>query len=85
VTWLHCIAKQTSAIRPDEMTGMIRVLFPASYVTAIQVGPPFESRRRRTSTDDLGLFPPIYPPPADGLPLAEIDRVLADLLVPERN
>jgi hypothetical protein len=84
MTWLHCKAMQTSAVKPDEPTGMMMVLIPAHYVTAIGPGPTFRIARRRRS-DDVGVFPPTQPPPLNALPLPEVERVLAELLTSERN
>jgi hypothetical protein len=84
VTWLHCKGMQTVAIEPEEPTDLMNVLIPSHYVTGIQPGPTFRLMRCRTS-DDIGLFPPNQPTPAFALPLEIIERVLTELLVPERN
>jgi hypothetical protein len=85
VTWLHCKAMQTEAITPDEPTGLMTVLFPAQYVTAVRPGPTFHIGQSRKSEDDIGVFPPNQPVPAGALPLAEVDRLVTELLTPERN
>ena len=84
VTWLHCIAKQTAKIKPDEPTSFIAALIPVHYVTSIQPGPTFRIARSRRC-DDVGVFPPNQLTPADALPLAEVERVITELLAPERN
>jgi hypothetical protein len=84
MTWLHCKAKPIAEITPDESTGMMTALIPASYVTSIQPGPTFRLNRSRPSVD-LGVFPPVWPAPAGSLPLAEVERILEELLTPERN
>jgi hypothetical protein len=71
-------------MRPDEPTLLTAILVPAQYVTAIRAGPTFRVVRSRRF-DDLGVFPPDQPPPASALPLAEIERVLAELRSPELN
>ncbi|MGH7226498.1 MAG: hypothetical protein ACRELF_25050, partial [Gemmataceae bacterium] len=84
VTWLHCKAMQTAAIKPDQQTSLMNVLIPADYVTNIKPGPIFPLHRSRP-TEDLGVFPPVYTLPADSLPLEMIERVVAELLASERN
>jgi hypothetical protein len=84
MTWLHCKAMQTAAVKPEEPTGLMNVLIPAHYVTAIGPGPTFRIARGRRS-DDIGVFPPNQPTPANVLPLEEIERALAELLASERN
>lgn len=84
LTWLHCKAVQTEAVKPDESVRLIGVLIPASYVVTIKPGPTFRINRARHS-DDLGVFPPIHSTPEDALPLEVIERVIAELLTPERN
>jgi hypothetical protein len=84
MTWLHCKAMPTAEVKPEETTGMMNVLIPAHYVTAIGAGPTFHISRIRAS-DDLGVFPPNQQPPTDAVPLEVIERVLAELLTPERN
>jgi hypothetical protein len=85
MTWLHCKARQTAHVLFDEPTGLMTVLFPAHYVTGIKPGPTFRIKKSRKSEDDIGLFPPNQPTPADGLPLSEIERAITELLIPERN
>lgn len=85
VTWLHCKAKQTTAITFDEPTGLMTILFPARYVTGIRPGPTFRIGQSRKSEDDIGVFPPNQPTPTDAVPLSEVERVLTALLAPERN
>jgi hypothetical protein len=85
VTWLHCKARQTTATEPDEFVGLMTVLFPAAYVTRIQPGPTFRLGVSRKSEDDIGVFPPNQPAPVGALPLSEVERVLTELLAPERN
>ena len=82
--WLQCKAMQTAAIKPDPDTGLINVLIPAHYVTGIAPGPTFQIARSGKS-DDVGVFPPSQPAPENALPLEEVERVLAELLTPERN
>jgi hypothetical protein len=84
VTWLHCTARETADVRPDQLVNLILVLIPAAYVTSIGAGPPFHLTRGRGS-EKLGVFPPNQPTPAGALPLAEVERALAELLVVERN
>jgi hypothetical protein len=84
MTWLHCKAMQTAAIKPDETTSLMNVLIPAHYITTIKPGPTFRLHRSR-HCEDIGVFPPIQPTPADAVPLEEIERVIAELLAPERN
>jgi hypothetical protein len=84
MTWLHCTGMNVVEITPDEPTGLMTVLIPAHYVTAVRPGPTFRRCRSRPS-GDLGVFPPNQPAPAASLPLAEVERTLATLLAPERN
>ena len=84
MTWLHCKAWETAGIKPDVPTGVISVLIPAHYVTAIKPGPTFRLGGRRSS-DELGVFPPHHPAPAHALPLSEVERLVEELLTPERN
>ncbi len=84
VTWLHCKAIQTMNVQPEETASLIAVLIPARYVTAIGPGPTFRMARGRRCID-LGVFPPNQPTPAAALPLAEVERVVTELLSPERN
>jgi hypothetical protein len=84
LTWLHCKAMRTAEIKADEKTSLIAVLIPAHYVTRIRPGPTFRIGRSRKS-QDLGLFPPNKPAPVDAVPLAEVERVITELLAPERN
>jgi hypothetical protein len=89
VAWLHCKAMNIAEIKPDEPTGIMTVLIPVYYVTVIKPGPTFRLTGSRKSEDlgvlDLGVFPPNYPAPAQALPLSEVERVLEQLLEPERN
>jgi hypothetical protein len=84
MTWLHCKAMNAAEITPDQPTALMAVLIPAHYVTGIRPGPAFRLSRSRES-GDLGVFPPNQPAPAGSLPLAEVERLLATLLAPERN
>lgn len=85
MAWLHCKAAQTSAITPDEPTRVMTLLIPAHYVTAVWPGPALRFARHRNVEEEIGVFPPNQPAPADALPLSEIERAITDLLVPERN
>src|SRR5436305_6299410 len=38
MTWLHCKAMTTASIKPEGQTGVMCVLIPAHYVTAIKPG-----------------------------------------------
>jgi len=60
------------------------VLIPAHFVTSIKTGFSYHIQTRRQS-DDLGVFPPNQPTPANALPLSEIERVLLELQTTERN
>jgi hypothetical protein len=82
VTWLHCKAIPTAEMTAGQPTGVMNVLIPAHYVTRIGPGPTFRLLRGGQS-DELGVFPPDQPTPAAALPLAEVERVLADLLLPQ--
>ena len=84
VTWLHCRARQTMDVRPDEPVSLIEVLIPAVYVTGIGAGPTFRLKPG-SGSEKLGVFPPNQPPPAGALPLAEVEQALTDLLLVERN
>jgi hypothetical protein len=84
MTWLHCKAMNVVEITPDEPTNLMTVLIPEHYVTAIRPGPTFRVSRGGPS-EDLGVFPPNQPAPAESLPLAEVERILVSLLAPERN
>ena len=84
MTWLHCKAMTIAEIEPDQPTGLMNVLIPAHYVTGIKPGPTFRLGRSRKG-NDLGVFPPNRPAPAEALPLAEVERLLTGLLAPERN
>jgi hypothetical protein len=79
VTWLHCKATPTMAIEPDGSCSLINVLIPAEYVTRAEAGPTFRIARSKAS-GDLGVFPPNQPPPANALPLADLERVIAGLV-----
>jgi hypothetical protein len=85
VTWLHCKASQTEELTFDEPTRLTTVLFPAHYVTAIKPGTTFHLAQSRKFECDVGVFPPNQPTPPDALPLAEVERVVTELLIPERN
>lgn len=85
MTWLQCKARQTREITPGEPIGMMMVLVPAHYVTAIQPGPPFHITPNRQPSDDIGVFPPTHPAPANALPLEQVEAALAELLSPELN
>jgi hypothetical protein len=78
MTWLHCKAVQTLAIKPDASAEMRNVLIPAHYVTAVKPGPTYQITHCRTS-GDIGLFPPTHPAPPHALPLTEIERALQGL------
>jgi len=82
--WLQCKAMQTAAIKPEPDTGLMNVLIPAQYVTGIGPGPTFQIARSGKS-DDVGVFPPSQPTPEGALPLEVVERVLGELLTPERN
>ncbi len=84
MTWLHCKAMQTMMINAEEPIGLMSVLIPAHYVTRIEPGPDYRIVRTRQG-EDIGVFPPNQLPPASAVPLAQIERVLAELLTPERN
>jgi hypothetical protein len=84
MTWLHCMAVNVAEIAPDEPTRMMAVLIPAHHVTAIRPGPTFQLTRSQ-HPEDLGVFPPSPFAPPDSLPLAEVERILAELLAPQRN
>jgi hypothetical protein len=84
MTWLHCKAQQVEAVRPDEPTGLMTALIPAPYVTSVGPGPTFHLTRG-SGNEDIGVFPPNQPAPAGALPLAEVERALAELLLVERN
>jgi hypothetical protein len=79
VTWLHCKAVQTMAIRPDGSGDMMNVLIPAHYITHVEPGPKYRIARSRPSRD-LGIFPPNQPTPASSFPLAELERVISGLV-----
>jgi hypothetical protein len=82
VNWLHCRAIQTATMRPGDPARLMNVLIPAHYVTRIEPGPTF--RRNQTGQpNEIGVFPPDQPAPAAALPLAEVERALADLLLPQ--
>jgi hypothetical protein len=78
VTWLHCKAIQTMAMNPDGPNDLMTVLIPVEYITRAEPGPDFRLLRWQPRTD-LGIFPPNQPPPANAVPLAELERVLAQL------
>ena len=79
VTWLHCKAIQTAAIKPDGSGSVINALIPVEYVTRAQPGPTFRIARTRSS-GDLGIFPPNQPPPAGAVSPAELERLIAGLV-----
>jgi hypothetical protein len=82
MTWLHCKARPIAEIKSGEAVGLITVIFPAQYVTAIQPGPPFQQATQGEPSGDLGVFPPNQPPPEDALALWEIERVIVELMEP---
>lgn len=84
VTWLHCKAMPVAEITPDSPTGLMTVLIPAHYVTAIQPGPTFRLKSSGRSPD-LGIFPPNQATPPNHLALEEIEEALVDLLDPKLN
>ncbi|HEY7313504.1 MAG TPA: hypothetical protein VH643_29405 [Gemmataceae bacterium] len=84
MTWLHCKGHQTSHINPAGATSQMMVLIPAHFVTSIKTGTSYRIANLR-HTDDLGVFPPNQPTPADALPLVEVERVLMELQTTERN
>src|SRR5262245_329627 len=55
MTWLHCQAMNVAEITPEEPTGLMTVLIPASYITGIRPGPAFRVSRSRPA-EDLGVF-----------------------------
>ena len=83
--WLHCKARQLAEVALDKPTNLMTILFPAHYVTAIKPGPTFRIGQSRKSENDIGVFPPNQPAPAHALPLSEVERVITELLTPERN
>jgi hypothetical protein len=84
MTWLHCKAMHVPEITPDQPTNLVTVLIPADYVTRIQPGPTFRLSRSQPS-EELAIFPPNQLAPVECLALAEVERLLAALLAPERN
>jgi hypothetical protein len=78
VIWLHCKAIQTMAIKPDGSGSLMNVLIPAEYITRAEAGPTFRISRSNPS-GDLGVFPPNQPPPANAIPLTELERVVTAL------
>jgi hypothetical protein len=84
VTWLHCRAMQTSAINPDGPTSLMNILIPVRYITRLGPGSKFRLLRSR-EPDDIGVFPPNQPTPANALALEQIERGIAELMIPERN
>lgn len=82
--WLHCKAMQTVMIQAEQPTGLMSVLIPAHYVTGIQPGPAYRIVNTRRG-QDIGIFPPNQVTPASAVPLAQIERALAELRTPERN
>jgi hypothetical protein len=86
VAWVHCKGQQTAIMRLDEPTELIDVLIPAHYVTALEPNTTFQILRSRPSDGPaMGVFPPNQPAPAAALPLAQIERVIADLRSPALN
>jgi hypothetical protein len=86
VTWLHCTAMRTAEVNRDGPTRMMNVLIPAHYVTDIKPGPPFQlGRRDSQGSGDVGVFPPIHPPPDGALPLEEIEQTIVRFLDPVLN
>jgi hypothetical protein len=83
VTWLHLKAAPWDEVRAGEAAGLRSVLVPVRYVVGILPGPAFTPARFAEA--DLAAFPPTKPTPAGALPLAEVERVLAELLAPELN
>lgn len=84
VTWLHCQAMTVAEAPVDVPVGMMAILVPADYVIRIEPGLHFRHTKYQRPKD-VGVFPPLWPAPADHVSLAEIDRVLVDLLSPELN
>jgi hypothetical protein len=82
VTWLHCKAIQTAEMTPGQPARLMNVLIPVHYVTRIEPGPTFRLMQSG-QPDEIGVFPPDQSTPAAALPLAEVERVLADLLLPQ--
>ena len=82
VNGLHCKAIHTVALTPGAPARLMNVLIPAHYVTRVEPGPTFRLDQSG-QPDEIGLFPPDQPTPAAALPLAEVERVLADLLLPQ--
>src|SRR6266702_973971 len=84
ITWLHCKAIPKQEIPQDKPAKMTTVLIPAHYVTAIETGPTFTLFSSHRS-EPIGIFPPNQCTPQNHLSLAQIEKIIADLLEPSRN
>jgi len=86
VTWLHCKARPIAEIHPRLPASLLTVLIPAHYITAVYPGPTFRvEQARRSGQEEVGVFPPNQPKPENALPLAELERRLAEFLAPGRD
>lgn len=78
MTWLDYKGTQVTGGRIDGPVASRRLLVPAGYVTGIRPGPSFAITARGPG-GLIGLYPPNQPAPPHALPLAEIERLLAEL------
>lgn len=85
VTWLHFKGRQFfGAVPTDLSTSVTTYMAPASYVTKIEPGPPYKVSQGK-KTVDIGVFPPMLPDPPGSIGIEEVQRLVVELLTPERN
>lgn len=84
VTWLHCVAANSDGPKGKKSANSMKLLIPAQYITAIETGPRVRSARTKPNPD-VGIFPPEHPNPANQLPLAKIEEIIASLQPPPKR
>jgi hypothetical protein len=81
VVWLNMRGVQT--FRGEVRNGPnLELLVPAKYITSIGPGPEFTLPKRRTRKD-IGIFPPIKPPPANNMLRPNIEAAVSSLQIPQ--
>lgn len=84
VTWLHCIAAQTDRPKDQKQGTTMQLLIPVQYITGFLAGPKTRGAHNNANPD-VNIFPPEYPAPANQLPLATIESLVASLRPPQRK
>jgi hypothetical protein len=79
-TWLHLKSRQAFRGQMMDKPGQT-LLVPTKYVTSIEPGPAYRRIRKRTN-NDIGVFPPDQPPPADAMNLPAIMEAVFKFQIP---